>query len=216
MANTQTGYSVVPDLNWRYATKKFDPAKKISPDVWNQIEDALRLSPSSYGLQPYKFVVVTDSKVKEELVAHSWDQRQVADCSHLVVFSRLASLTAEHVHHYLKHIERDRNVTPESLKQYAGMMLGFVERTPEAQRNEWMTRQAYIALGNLMTSASALHVDNCPMEGFIAAEYDKLLGLEAKGLRSVVLCALGYRAEDDKYAKLPKVRFPADELFIRI
>jgi nitroreductase len=207
--------AVLDALKWRYATKKFDPSQKIPQSTWNQLEEALRLSPSSFGLQPYRFVVVTNQDVKQELVGAAWNQRQIADCSHLVVFSRLKELTLEYVDHYVDIIAETRNVPSDSLQAMKDMMTGFVKNTSQEELSSWMAKQAYIALGNLMTVASTLGIDNCPMEGFAREEFDRILDLPARGCHSVVLCALGYRSADDKYEKLTKVRFPADELFIR-
>jgi nitroreductase len=208
--------SVVAALQWRYATKKFDPERKIPAATWDEIEQALLLSPSSYGLQPYKFVIVTDQQIKESLVPHSWGQTQPADCSHLVVFARLETLDSQYVDHYLDRIVEVRKVPKENLKEYAAMMLNFVKNTPAEKLASWMAKQCYIALGNLMTVASILHVDNCPMEGFVAEEFDRILGLRNQGLSSVVVCTLGYRSKADRHGQLNKVRFPAEELIIRI
>jgi len=207
---------IVEVLNWRYATKQFDPSKKISASDWQVLEEVLRLTPSSFGMQPYKFVVVTDQKIKDELVAACWNQAQVAQCSHFVVFARNNEITVETVNQYVELIAKTRNVSIESLKPLHGMMSGFVSGSTPEKLAEWAARQTYIALGNLMTSAATLHIDNCPMEGIVAADVDRILKLKEKGCSSVVACALGYRAADDKYAGLTKVRFPKDELFINI
>lgn len=203
-------------LKWRYATKQFDPSKKISQDLWGQLEDALRLSPSSYGLQPYRFVVVTDPKIKKELVAAAWNQTQVADCSHWVVFARLKEVNIKNVEDFVQLISKTRNVPVESLQAVHGMISGFIGKSSQEELAQWTARQCYIALGNLMTVASILRIDNCPMEGIKRDEVDRILQLPEKGCHSVVACALGYRAEDDKYASLAKVRFPSSELFIRV
>lgn len=212
----QVANTLVNDLHWRYATKKFDSQRKIPAQDWTQIQEALVLSPSSFGLQPYKFIVVTDQKIKEQLVPHSWNQTQPVGCSHLVVFARLATIDEDYVSKYIDRIVEVRNVPAESIKEYAGMMTGFINRLTPEQLADWMTKQCYIALGNLMTVASSLKVDNCPMEGFVATEYDKVLGLEKLGVTSVVVCALGYRDQNDKYANVPKVRFPDSELIVNI
>ena len=215
--DTKTATNAITDaLNWRYATKQFDPTKKISASDWQVLEAALRLTPSSFGMQPYKFVVVTDQKVKDELVAACWNQAQVAQCSHFVVFARNNEITVETVNQYVELIAKTRNVSIESLKPLHGMMSGYVSGSTPEKLAEWAARQTYIALGNLMTAAAALHIDNCPMEGIVAADVDRILRLKEKGCSSVVACALGYRAADDKYAALTKVRFPKDELFINI
>lgn len=207
---------VVSQLEWRYATKKFDSTKKIDKETWNQIEEGLRLTPSSFGLQPWKFVVVTDQKTKEELVSVSMNQSQPADCSHLVVICRVEKLDKEYVEHYIDAIANTRGVTQDSLAGFRDMMVNFLAKKDAEQLQAWASAQCYIALGTLMSTASALHIDNCPMEGFAKNEYDRILKLEERGLRSVVLCALGFRAEDDKYAQAKKVRFPADEVIIHV
>ncbi len=208
--------SIVDALNWRYATKKFDPSKKISASDWQVLEDALQLSPSSYGLQPYKFIVVTDQKVKDELVAACWNQAQVAQCSHFVIFARKNEVNAETVDQYIDLIAKTRDVPVDALKPVHDMVNGFVTGATPEKLAEWTARQTYIALGNLMTVAATLEIDNCPMEGIVVPEIDRILKLNEKGCTSVVACALGYRAADDKYATLTKVRFPKDELFINI
>ncbi len=207
---------VLSRLQWRYATKKFDASRKIDPSIWGHIEKALVLTPSSFGLQPWKFVVITDNAVKEKLPPLSWNQRQVADCSHLVVISRLLEMTAAYVANYVDHVAKVRGLQQEALSEYKGMVMKFLESNSPEFLCEWMTRQCYIALGNLMTTASMYGVDNCPMEGFSRGAYDELLDLPSRGCRAVVVCALGYRAADDRYSRLTKVRFPASQLVINI
>jgi nitroreductase len=204
-------------LQWRYATKVFDETRKISDELWETLERALILTPTSYCLQPYKFIVMTDREKRNELIAHSWKQKQVTQCSHYVVFAARTTLTETDVDHFIRHASEVRKVPIESLDAYRGMIIGDVVHGLRSKvAHEWATRQVYIALGNLMTCAAVLGVDACPMEGFISAEYDRVLGLENTGYASVVNCALGYRSEKDKYANLPKVRFPAHELIKRI
>jgi nitroreductase len=208
--NTLTPDALLTQLRWRYATKQFDPAKKISADVWAALEQALVLTPSSFGLQPWKFVVVTDPAVKEALVAVSWNQKQPSECSHHVVFATRTSLGETEVDEFVDSIVGTRGVTRDSLSGYRGVMAGFAARiAKEGWVKEWATRQVYIALGNFMTSCAALGVDSCPMEGIAADQYDKILGLEGTGFATVVACAAGYRAATDKYAAAAKVRFPA-------
>ena len=204
-------------LQWRYATKSFDSSQKISPRTWAAMEQALILTPTSYGMQPYRFVVITDPAVKERLVSLSWNQRQPADCSHFVVFAARAANTEADVDHYLARIAEVRGVPVESQAGFKKMLMGDIVNGPRGKiAHEWATRQTYIALGNFMTSAALLGVDTCPMEGIQPEKYDEVLGLPALGYRTVVACAAGYRAAGDKYATLPKVRFPASELVIRV
>ena len=200
-------------LNWRYATKKFAPAKKISDATWAALEQTLILTPTSYGLQPYKFLVLTDPALRAQLVPFSWGQTQPVDCSHYVVMAARAHNTEADVAHYIARMAEVRGMPAEALDSFKKILLGDVVHGPRGQMAlEWAARQSYIALGNFMTAAALLGVDTCPMEGFEPAKYDEILGLPAQGFRAVVACAAGYRADDDKYAALPKVRFPASEL----
>ena len=209
--------SLLTQLNWRYATKKFDPSKKIAADVWSALEQSLILTPSSFGLQPWKFIVITDIAVRQKLVPVSWDQTQPADCSHHVVFAVRKAVGEAEVDHFIDSIVAVRGVQKESLKGYRDIMAGFAGKAAkEGWLREWGIRQLYIALGNFMTSAAVLGVDTCPMEGISPADYDKILGLEGTEFETVVACAAGYRSTDDKYATTPKVRFPASEIIRHI
>lgn len=200
-------------LHWRYATKKFDAAAKIGPELWEALESALVLSPSSFGLQPWKFIVVTNPLTKAGLVAHSWGQSQPADCSHLVVFALKIGLNEAHVDHFLERQVEVRGGSLESLGGYRNLMVGGLQKAGDAGHlDTWQTHQVYIALGQFMTAAALLGVDTCPMEGIVPAEYDKALDLVGSGYRTVVACAAGYRSAEDKYASLKKVRFPASEV----
>lgn len=208
---------LLAQLNWRYATKAFDPAQKIPAADWDTLEQALILTPTSYGFQPYRFVVVTEPTAKERFVTHSWNQKQPAECSHFVVFAAKESVNEADVDHFLARTAQVRGVTTESLAFFKKMLMGDIVTGPRSRwQLEWATRQAYIALGNFMTAAALLGIDTCPMEGIDPAKYDELLELPARGYRTVVACAAGYRAAGDKYAAAPKVRFPADELIIRL
>jgi len=208
---------LIGQLNWRYATKQFDPQRKISAEEWATLEEALVLTPSSYGLQPWKFVVVTNPAIREQLVTVSWGQRQVADASHLVVFAIQKDLSEQHIDSHLNRVSEVRGVPRESLGQYREMMVGgLVKRLGEAERNAWATKQVYIALGNFLTSAALLGIDACPMEGIDTAKYDEILGLEKHGLSAVVAAPAGYRAETDKYSQAKKVRFAREQVLVRV
>jgi nitroreductase len=200
-------------LTWRYATKKFDPTKTIAAATWTALEDALVLTPSSYGLQPWQFLIVTSPKLKAELKPLSWNQAQVTDCSHYVVFTIKKNLTAADVDRFVARTAEIRNTTVESIMGYRNIMVSDVVHGARSFNvNEWATRQTYIALGNFMTSAALLGVDTCPMEGIEPVKYDKVLNLHETGYSTVVACAAGYRAEDDKYADLAKVRFAKSDV----
>jgi nitroreductase len=204
-------------LHWRYATKQFDAARKIEPQLWLALEDALVLSPSSGGLQPWMFVVVDDPETREKLVPASFGQSQVKDASHLVVFAAKQNFSEADVDAHIQRTADLRGVTVESLAPFREMLVGgIVKAMDQNALRAWAGRQAGIALGNLLTSAAMLGIDACPMEGFVPAQYDSILGLEEKGLSAVAICTLGYRSASDAYAALPKVRFPKTDVLVHV
>ena len=208
-----TPEQVIQKLNWRYATKQFDPTKLIADDVWETLEDSLVLTPSSYGLQPWLFLIIKSSEIKEQLKPLSWNQNQITDCSHLVVFAIKKNLTVADVDRFIESTATTRGDSVESLSGYRNMIVSDVVHGPRSfQVNEWAARQAYIALGNFMTSAAVIGVDTCPLEGIEPAGYDKVLGLQPEGFATVVACAAGYRSPEDKYATLAKVRYPKSDV----
>jgi len=212
-----TTQELLSALEWRYATKRFDANKKIPAAVWQALERALILTPTSYGLQPYRFIVLTDLEKRAELLAHSWNQQQVVDCSHYVVMAARTKMTEADVDNWIQRLAQVRRVPPASLTAYRGMAVGdIVHGSRGKMSHEWAARQVYIALGNLMTCAAVLGVDACPMEGIVPAEYDRVLGLRESGYTTAVACALGYRADGDKYAALSKARFDAAELIRKL
>jgi nitroreductase len=211
--STISSDSLLQQLTWRYATKKFDPSKKISAADWAVLEQALILTASSYGLQPWKFIVVTDPALKAKLRPASWNQSQVEDCSHLVVFTAKQDVTEADVDAFIARTAEVRGTTVESLAGYKGFMMGDLVNGPRhAIIDQWAARQTYIAMGNLLTSAALLGIDTCPFEGIEPAKYDEILGLTGSGYATVAACPVGYRAADDKYASAPKVRFEAKDI----
>ena len=208
-----TNQQLLEALNWRYATKIFDATKKIPAGTWSALEQSLVLTPTSYGLQPYQFLVVQDAAKRVELLSHSWRQRQVVDASHFVVFTARTEMGEADVDKIIKRTTDLRKLPVDSLNAYRGMMIGDLVKGPRGKAaHEWAARQVYIALGNLMTCAAVLGIDACPMEGLVPSEYDKVLNLNGTGYATVVACALGYRAVGDKNAGLVKVRYPTTEL----
>ncbi|NML36558.1 NAD(P)H-dependent oxidoreductase [Chitinophaga sp. G-6-1-13] len=203
---------IIQKLEWRYAVKKFDPVKKLTATQLDRITTATRLSASSYGLQPYKMLVVENPAIRERLKAASWNQSQITDASHLVVFARVRNLNESHVDDYTNNIAATRNINPEDLAGFAGMMKNTVSHLDAAGAAVWTSKQAYLALGTLLTAAAAEGIDACPMEGFDANQYDEILGLKDKGLATVVIAAIGFRAEDDVMQHAKKVRKPIAEL----
>ncbi|HZZ57150.1 MAG TPA: NAD(P)H-dependent oxidoreductase [Opitutaceae bacterium] len=199
---------VVDALKWRYATKRFDRAKKIPDELWGALEQALVLTPSSMGIQPWKFVVLRDDAAREKLVPASFGQRQIADCSHLVVFALRRNIDTEHIERHLQRVLELRGGQPEALEGYRRSIADSTREAREAGRLEqWMSHQVYIALGQFMAAAAMMGVDTCPMEGLEPAKYDEILGLGPQGYTTLCACAAGYRAPGDKYATAAKVRF---------
>lgn len=194
-------------LRWRYAAKQFDPARKIPADVWDALEESLVLTPSSFGLQPWKFIVVRDPAMRMRLQQESWNQPQVTESSHFVVLASRTDLTKTDIDSWVARMAEAQNKHADDLAPLKGMIAGFAETMSCEARHAWNTRQVYIALGQLMTSAAMLGIDTCPMEGISTAGYDRILGLEGSGYATAVACALGYRSADDKYAAMPKARF---------
>ena len=207
--NPITPTSLIDSLQWRYAVKKFDPARIIPDPLVKTLEDSLVLTASSFGLQPYKFLNIKNPALRAKLLPASWNQTQVVDASHFYLFAIRTDINEAYINHFLDRTAQVRKVPKDSLESYKQLMLGSLAHRDAAV---WASRQAYIALGNLLSSAALLGVDACPMEGIDPAQYDQILNLKAKNLTSVVACALGYRHPEDKYAHAPKVRFPKEEL----
>lgn len=202
---------ILKKLAWRYATKKFDPAKKLDERQLERILRATQLSASSYGLQPYKVIVVEDAAVREKLRAVSNNQAQITDASHLIVFARYENLGEQHVERYIDNIASTRNVERSVLTGFEEMLKGRVNSLDEDMAATWTGKQVYLALGTLLTASAADGIDTCPMEGFNAAAYDEILGLKEKDLRTVVIAAVGFRAAEDGMQHAKKVRRPLED-----
>lgn len=203
-------------LKWRYATKAFDPARKIAPELWAVLEESLVLTPSSFGIQPWKFQVITDAALREKLVPVSWGQTQPKDCSHFVVFTVKKGLGEPEIDRYMARAAEVRGTTTDALAPFKKVILGSLGKAAAAGTlDTWQTHQLYIALGQFMAAAALLGVDTCPMEGIEPAKYDEILGLNGTGYATVVACAAGYRSATDKYASVPKVRFKPEDVIVR-
>lgn len=205
--------NIIDSLNWRYAAKVFDPDKKISDEGFSDLLEAVRLSPSSFGLQPWKFIVVKDADTRSKIKEAAYGQSQVVDASHLIVFAVDKNFSVDN---YIKSVATVRGVPAESLDDYKGMINGFLDPLSPGEKTEWATKQVYLALGVALASSAAMEIDSCPMEGFDGKVVDEILGLKALGLESKVLLPVGYRSADDKYASLPKARYPKEEVFIEL
>ncbi|WP_336093949.1 NAD(P)H-dependent oxidoreductase [Leeuwenhoekiella sp. CH_XMU1409-2] len=203
----------IDDLNWRYAVKQFDASKKVSDEDLQRLIDAVQLSASSYGLQPYKILVVKDQAVKEKLKAAGYNQSQFSDATAVFVFAHQTDFDAELVDSYIELSERIKELETGTLEGYANLMKNALLNLPQEAKAGWTSRQAYIALGNLLSAAAAHKIDTCPMEGFEATAFDEILGLTEQNLHAVVVAAVGYRSAEDETQHAPKVRRPQEELF---
>ena len=204
-------------LQRRYATKLFDPKMKISKDHWQLLESALSLTPSGYGLQPWKFFIIDDPEVRKKLRDASLDQSQVEESSHFVVFASKNSVDESYIASHVSVVARARNMPKESFGAYFQMMVDDLVNGPKSKYiSEWAARQAYIALGTLVTTAAMLEIDTCPLEGIVPERYDEILGLKNTGYRTLAACAVGYRNPSDKYANFPKARFEKSNIINHI
>ena len=203
----------IEDLKWRYATKKFDATKEVSPEELENLKEAVQLSASSYGLQPYKIFIVKDSKVKAQLKEAGYNQSQFTDASEIFVFAHQTDFGPELVDSYIAHAERIQDAEKGSMDDYANMMKGSLVSLPQEAKAGWTARQTYIAIGNLLNAAATYKIDACPMEGFDAEKFDEILNLKGTNLHAIAVVAIGYRSEDDKYQHGKKVRRPQSELF---
>lgn len=197
---------IINSLKWRYATKKFDATKIISNEKLNIIKEAFNLTATSFGLQTISMVIVSDKEVRNSLVEHSYNQLQVKEASHLLVICIQDNITDEDVDKHFDNVSNIRNTPEHILAPFRLDLKTMMQRMTEHERQQWSVKQAYIALGNLMTVCAVEKIDACPMEGFKADSYDEILNLKDKNLKSVLLLPVGYRAEDDMFATFKKVR----------
>ncbi len=207
---------VLQQLKWRYAVKRFDATQRIPDAAWTALEQALHLSPSSFNLQPWRFLVVADPALRQQLRAASWHQPQVTEASHFVVFAGLRTAEVGDVDRMIEAAAAARGVAPEAMAKYRQVIVDFVQKGwASADTGGWNARQVYIALGQFMTAAAMMGIDTSPLEGIDRAAYDRILGLDGTRHQALCACAAGYRAADDRGATAPKVRFPFDEIVAR-
>ncbi|HTG66027.1 MAG TPA: NAD(P)H-dependent oxidoreductase [Flavobacterium sp.] len=202
--------------NWRYATKKFDATKKISNEDLNTLKEAIRLSSSSYGLQPYKVIIVESPELRAKIQPAAWGQSQIVEASHLIIFANETQLDEQHIDDYITNISETRNIPVDSLAGYSDFMKSKILTLPEDSKNIWTAKQTYLALGNLLNAAAELKIDVTPMEGFVPEQVNEILGLEKLGLNTSLIATLGYRHEEDATQHYKKVRKSQDELFITL
>ncbi len=209
---TRMSSPLLDAMQWRHATKGFDAAKKVPAHDLDELLEVLRLSPSSYGIQPWKFIVVSDQILKDKLQVAAYNQAQVGQSSHLIVLCAKESLDEPYILSIISDVAKTRGIPENTLNSYRDMMLGSAKRQTQEQLAIWNQKQVYIALGTLLTACALKQIDACPMEGFDAKEFDEILGLKEKGLHATVICPIGYRGDGDYLTTMKKVRFPKDQI----
>ncbi len=202
--------------NWRYATKKFDATKKITIEDLNTLKEAIRLSSSSYGLQPYKVIIVENPELRANLQPAAWGQSQIVEASHLIIFANETKLDEVAIDEYIKNISLTRNTPIEALAGYGDFMKSKIISLTEEEKNIWTAKQTYLALGNLLNVAAELKIDATPMEGFVTAQVNEILGLDKLGLNATLIATLGYRHDEDATQHYKKVRKSNEDLFITL
>jgi nitroreductase/dihydropteridine reductase len=207
--------NILESLNWRYAVREFND-RQIETTTINELIEAVRLTPSSYGLQPYKLIVVSDEKTKEQLLPYSMGQTKVRDCSHLFILATKTSLNDKFIDEYFEKLESKRELKPDSTQGFKSHVKQVILNKSKPEQVSWSEQQAYIALGNLLTVAAAKRIDACPMGGFEPEGYNQVLGLNALGLQATVICALGYRNNEDWSADAVKIRVSQNEFCVKV
>ncbi len=206
--------TIIDNLNWRYATKKFDTGRSVASADLQVLKEAVNLAATSFGLQPFRVALVSDQALQDKLRAAAYDQSQVSDASHVFVFAAKTDMTPEYVDDFIKLTATTRDIPLDSVSGYGEYIKGSIAGRDQDFIKAWNKRQAYIALGTLLAAAAELRVDACPMEGFEADKFDEILGLKEKGLTASVIAPVGYRAEDDHAQNYAKVRLPLAELYL--
>lgn len=207
---------ILEDLQWRYAVKKFDKNKTLTKVQVDVLKQAFNLTATSYGLQPVKLLIINDKKIQKELVAHSWNQPQVLEASHILVFCIPKNYTKDQVTSYFSLVKKIRNTPDEILNPFKDFLSGEIDKKTQVDLYQWNKNQAYLAMGNLLTVCASEKIDSCPMEGFVPEKYDEVLKLADQNLTSVLVMPVGFRAEDDYMKDLKKVRKPVEEVITEI
>ena len=208
--------NTVEQLKWRYAAKKFDNSKELEQDKLEVIKQAFNLTATSFGLQTINLLIVKDEKIRASLVEHAYGQSQVIDSSHLLIICIQENINENHISDYYSNIKKIRATPDEVLNPFKKNLINMMKNMSISEKQQWSKNQAYIALGNLMTVCAIEEIDSCPMEGFIPNKFDEVLNLKEKGLKSVLLLPVGYRAKDDMFADFKKVRKPIEESVIEL
>jgi len=206
----------ITNANWRYATKKFDTTKKVSKEDLETLKEAIRLSASSFGLQPYRILIIENPELRAKLQPAAWGQSQIVDASQLIVFANITNFGETEIDVSIANTTKTRGLPGDALKGYGDFMKSKIVALPEDVRNTWASKQTYLALGNLMNAASELKIDVTPMEGFEPTQVNEILGLGKLGLNATLLATIGYRHEEDATQHYAKVRKSNEELFINL
>ena len=206
----------IQDANWRYATKKFDATKKVTSIDMDILKEAIRLSASSYGLQPYQVLIIENQEIRAQLQPAAWGQTQIVDASHVIVFATETNFGDLQIDKYIKNLTETRGIPTESVQGYADFMKLKINGLTDDQKTVWTAKQTYLALGNLLNAAAELKIDVTPMEGFEPEKFDVILGLEKRGLHSAVVATIGYRHNEDATQHYAKVRKSNEQLFINL
>ncbi len=208
--------SLINDLSWRYATKRMN-GNKVSADKIESLLDAIRLSASGFGLQPYQVFVIENPELRAQIQPIAYGQPQITEASHILVFAAWNDVTEEKIDAFMQLVSETRNIPVEALADYRGAIAGSMLALPQEVQAGWAARQVYLAMGTALAAAAELKIDTTPMEGFIPGKLDELLDLQAKGLHSVLILAVGERdAAHDYMANAAKVRYSKEDLFIRL
>jgi nitroreductase len=204
---------LLKNLEWRYATKNFDPERKVNTADLEKLKRAIQLSVSSYGLQFYKVLIIEDQEIRKELKPVSWNQNQITDASHLFVFCNYNEIKTEDINAFIRLTAKTRNINFDNLQGYGDFISAKLNEKTKAQQTNWLERQPYLALSTLLMACAELKIDACPMEGFETDKYNEILGLKEKGLNACVIATVGYRMPGDNLRHTPKVRKPMNQLF---
>ena len=205
---------IIESLQWRYATKKFNNTKLLPQYKIATLSKAFNLTATSYGLQPLRLIIIQNKELQETLTEFSWNQQQVADASHILVICIERDLDEKYINSYFENVKKTRNTSDEILKPFREHLISSFSTKSVDEINTWASKQAYLALGNLLTVCALEEIDSCPMEGFVPEKYDEVLELENKGLKSVLVLPVGYRADDDMFSGFKKVRRSIEETVI--
>ncbi len=197
---------IIKQLNWRYACKKFDSERTLTSEQIDRLKNGFNLTATSYGLQPLKLVVIQNKTLQEQLIAHSYNQQQIGQASALLVICAEKTIDELYIRDYFERIKAIRNTPDEVLESFRASLITNFSNKSQEEVLTWASKQAYIALGNLLAVCAVEEIDSCPMEGFVSSAYDKELQLEEKGLKSVLVLPVGFRAKDDMFASMNKVR----------